>query len=398
MPFEDQLPRTVRQIKLAPLSAEGPERIIYLVGTAHVSQQSVEDVEETLRIVAPVEVAVELCEARFRNLSDPESWSKLDVFQVLREGKAPLMLSNLVMNAFQRRIADQLGTEPGAEMKAAVAWADTNHARLSLIDRDVQVTLRRTWAGLGLWTKLKAVSQMIGGLFISEEIDSETIEQLKEEGQLEDMLSSMAQAFPEVKESLIDERDVWMAEKLRLTQADTVVAVVGAGHVPGMVEHIEAPSELGALAAVPPPSLVPRILKWAIPIAVIALLAWGFVTGSRDQSFESVGIWFLVNGVLSALGAALAFGHPVTVISAFFAAPLTSLNPMVAAGWVAGLVQAWVKRPLIGDLERLPEDITTVRGFWSNPLCRVLLVVVFANLGSIAGTFIAGTWIAGRVL
>ena len=387
----NRLPDTVRTVELGG-------RTLHLVGTAHVSPKSVEDVERTLDLVEPDTVAVELCAARHQTLTDRENWRKLDIYQVLREGKAALLLSSLVMSGFQRRIAESLGVEPGAEMMAAVNWAGVQDRRLELVDRDIQTTLKRTWGRLGLWSKMKTLFQMVGGLFVAGDIDEQTIEELKEEGALEGMLEGMARALPTVKETLIDERDLYMAQKFRETEGETVVAVVGAGHVPGLVTALEEDRDLAPLETIPRPSWLPRLLKWGIPLAIIALIAYGFYRGGAEQSLDSIVIWFLVNGSLAALGSALALGHPITVISAFLAAPLTSLNPMVAAGWVAGLVQAWVKKPTVQDLEDLPTAITTVRGFWKNPVSRVLLVVILANLGSTLGTLIGGSWIAANTL
>lgn len=376
---------------------EGVRRELALVGTAHVSRHSVDDVRATIEAFEPDTVCVELCEARYRNIVDKAAWRKLDIFKVLREGKAPLLLSSLLMTSFQRRIAEELGVEPGAEMVEGIEQAKARGAELVLADRDIQVTLRRTWAGLGFFQKLRMLGQMLGGVLFAHEIDEETIEKLKEEEELHGMLDSLAEAFPDVKSTLIDERDVYLAQKIRAAEGKRIVAVVGAGHVRGITQHLQQEQSVAPLEQVPSPSWLPKFLKWAIPALVLGLIGYGFVRGGAEQSLETILIWFLVNGTLSALGTALALGHPLSVVSAFLAAPLTSLNPFIAAGWVAGLVQAWIKRPTVEDLEDLPRAITTVRGFWSNPVSRVLLVVVFANLGSSLGTFIGGSWIAARL-
>jgi len=379
------------------VSTEVEGRQVFLVGTAHVSAASVEDVGRTLQLVDPDTVCVELCEARYRNLTDSETWRQLDIFQVLRQGKAALLLSSLVMTSFQRRIAKRLGVTPGAEMLAAIRWSEACEKTLCLVDRDIQVTLKRTWGRLGLWARLKMLFQLVASIFVAADVEESTIEQLKEEAQLESLLESLAASFPSVKATLIDERDAYLAEKIRSAPGERIVAVVGAGHVPGILRRITAPAELAPLEELPPPSLLPRILKWVIPIAIVALIGWGFYRGGLEESVTSIYVWLLVNGSLAALGAAAALGHPLTVLSAFLAAPLTSLNPFIAAGWVAGLVQAWVKQPTVADLEDLPEDITSVRGFWHNPVSRILLVVALANLGSSIGTFVAASWIAARV-
>lgn len=390
-----QLPKTV---KLIDLEVDGVQRQVALVGTAHVSKSSVDDVRQAVETFDPDTICVELCEGRYRNIVDKAAWKELDIFKVLKEGKAPLLLSSLVMSSFQRRIADALGVEPGAEMVEGIRLAKERDSELVLADRDIQITLRRTWGGLGFWQRLKMLSQMVGGLFLADDIDEETIEQLKEEEQLEGMLESLAEAFPQVKGTLIDERDLFLAQKIREAPGKRIVAVVGAGHSPGITQHIHQEQDLGPTLELPKPSWVPKFLKWAIPVAVIGLLGYGFVRGGIEESLGSVAVWFLVNGALSALGAAAALGHPITVLSAFLAAPLTSLNPLVAAGWVAGLVQAWIKRPTVQDLEDLPTAITSVKGFWTNPVSRVLLVVVLANLGSTLGTVIGGSWVAARSL
>ncbi|MEM6702568.1 MAG: TraB/GumN family protein [Acidobacteriota bacterium] len=385
------LPKAVHTVTLGA-------RTVHLVGTAHVSAESVEDVRQTLEATLPDTVCVELCEARFANIRDRDNWRKLDIFKILKEGKAALLLSSLVMTSFQKRIADELGVAPGAEMTEAIRISDERDLRLVLADRDIQTTLRRTWARLGFFARLKMVGQLVASLFAGGEIDKESIEQLKEEDQLSDMLEGLAKAFPSVKSTLIDERDTYLAQKVRDAGGETIVAVVGAGHVPGILAQIDEVQSLAPLDEVPPPSVWGKVIAWGIPALILGLFAYGFVRGGAEQSLASLNIWFLVNGAFSALGTACALGHPLAIVSAFVAAPLTSLNPFVAAGWVAGLVQAWVKRPKVADLEALPEDITSVRGFFRNPVSRILLVVVLANLGSTLGTVVAGSWIAASTL
>ena len=385
------LPEAVREIEL-----DG--RRVYLIGTAHVSRQSVADVEQTVAALRPDTVCVELCASRYEGLTNPDTWRKLNILKVLREGKAPLLLSSLIMASFQRRIAKQLGVTPGAEMLAGIEGATQIGAELVLVDRAIETTLRRTGANLGFWTKLKIFSQLLAGVFVGEEIDAEEIEKLKEQERLSDALQMLAKEFPQAKETLIDERDRYLAQKIREAPGETVVAIVGAGHVEGIRQHVHDDHDVTELDTVPSPSLLPRVLKWVLPAAIVALMVWGFITGGADQSRESLLLWVVINGGLSAAGCAVALGHPLTIASAFVAAPLTTLNPFIAAGWVAGLVQAWVKNPTVKDLEDLPDAITSLKGFWHNTVTRILLVVVLANLGSTLGTFIAGTLIAARTL
>lgn len=386
-----ELPPSARLVRL-------PDREILLLGTAHVSRRSVEEAQAVIAREKPEVVAVELDEQRLRNLLDPEQWKKTDVVAVIRQGKALLLLSSLLMASIQRRIGKQLGVEPGSELREAVEQGRRAGARVELIDRDIRITLRRAWKRIRLRERFKILFQMVGGLFAAEELDAETIEALKQDEKLGDVLEMLAEEFPAVKDVLIDERDRYMAEKLRRISGRKIVAVVGAGHVPGLVEELGRAHDLSALETVPPRSPWTRVLQWGIPLIIVAMLVAGFANGSAAHSWENVKIWFLVNGLLSAAGAALALGHPITVLSAFVAAPLTSLNPLIAAGWVAGLVQALVRRPQVKDLQELPEAITSLRGFWRNAVTRILLVVAFANLGSMLGTFIAGGWIAARLV
>ncbi|MXX74505.1 MAG: TraB/GumN family protein [Holophagales bacterium] len=390
-PTAAELPASVQRIELE-------DREVFLVGTAHVSPQSVRDTNETIEAIEPDTVCVELCEARYQNLENQDSWRKLDIFQVLREGKAALLLSSFLMHSFQRRIAQRFGIEPGAEMRAAIAQARDRGARLELIDRDIQVSLKRTWASLGFWQRAKVMTQLTGSVFVGDDLKEEDIEKLRDSANLTDLMSALAEALPSVKGALIDERDAYMAEKLRQSAGPRTVAVVGAGHLPGISGLADSSCDLDELEKVPDPPVWPRVVAWLVPILIVALFAYGLVWGDRERTVESVYIWVGLNGGLAALGAAIALAHPITILTAFAAAPLTSLNPLMAAGWVAGLVQALFRKPLVADLENLADSLGSVRGFWSNRLTRILLVVVLCNLGSVLATFVAGAWIAARTI
>ena len=371
-------------------------KLIHIVGTAHVSAKSVQDVRDAVAAVRPDTIAIELCEPRYQGMVKKSAWRETNLFRVVKEGKATFLLAQLAMQSFYRRLGKQLEVEPGAEMMAGAACAEETGARLELIDRRIDITLKRVWRHLGFWQRIKLFGTMAGALFAAEEIGGEDIEALKQQDQLEAMMGEMGKAFPEIKKRLIDERDVYLAQKLRSAPGRRIVAVVGAGHVPGMLKAIREEVSLAELETLPPPSRWSKIWPWLIPAAVVALIAWGFWRGGMERGVDSIAIWIGVNGVLSALGAALVLAHPLAVLAAFVAAPITSLNPTIAAGWVAGLVQAWVRPPAVGDFEALPEAMETLKGFFLNPVVRILLVVVFANLGSSLGTFVAIPWIASR--
>ena len=370
---------------------------IYLVGTAHVSKKSVEDVSDTIETVNPDAICVELCAARHKAIVQRDNWKQMNIFKIIKEKKAVFLLAQLIISSFYRRIGEQLGVQPGAEMVEGINQAEKTGAELVLADRDIEITLKRVWRNLNFFNKLKMASHILATLFVGEKIDESLIEKIKEQDQLETILETFSESFPEVKKRLIDERDIYLAQKIRSAPGTTIVAVVGAGHVPGIQQHIHKNEPIAPLVEVPPKSVIPAILKWAIPALIIMLLVAGFFKGGRQHSMESIYIWILVNGILSAVGAAIALAHPLTILATFIAAPITSLNPTIAAGWVSGLVQTWVKKPTVSDLEDLPNAISSVKGFWMNPVSKILLVVVLANLGSSLGTFISGSWIAARL-
>ena len=367
---------------------------ILLIGTAHISQSSVDEVNTVINQVNPDTVCIELCSSRYQAMLAKDQWKNMDIFKVIREGKSFLLFANLIMTAFQKRLGSRLGVKPGSEMFEAANVAEKLNSELVLADRDVKITLQRTWRGMRFWGKMKVLGQLLASLFIREEISKEEIEKLKESDALSEAMKMLAEQSPEMKRILIDERDQYMAEKIRQSMGKLVVAVVGAGHVKGLTAELENKHNLAELESVPPTGKAVAWLKWGIPALIIALIVYGFFTVDTDVSIEMIQRWFLINGTLSALGTAAAFGHPITIAVAFVAAPFTSLNPTIAAGWVAGLVEALLRKPQVRDFENLADDITHLRGFWRNSITRILLVVIFANLGSAIGTFAGGFAIA----
>jgi pheromone shutdown-related protein TraB len=388
--YDNALPDSVRHIKVG-------DKDVYLVGTAHVSKESVEDVRNTILAIKPNSICTELCEARCRAMVEKDNWEKMDIFKVIKQKKSVLLLAQLVMSAFYRKLGDELGVEPGAEMLECVKQSAETGADLILADRDIEITLKRVWRGLSYFQKFKLMLHMIYSLIDSEKIDESTVEEMKNTDQLESMMESFAESYPQIKERLLDERDVYLSQKIRNASGPVIVAAVGAGHVNGIVEQIQKDIDLEPIMQLPPKTILPTILKWAIPILIVGLFVVGVVMGGKEHSIENVYIWVVVNGLFSAIGAAAAFGHPLTIIASFIAAPLTSLNPMIAAGFVSGFVQAWIKRPTVDNFKRLPHDIMSVKGFWMNPVTRILLVVILANLGSAIGTWVALGWIGERI-
>ncbi|SHE42089.1 pheromone shutdown-related protein TraB [Modicisalibacter ilicicola DSM 19980] len=394
-------------------AVSGPRRLIEsgdtrytLLGTAHVSRASAEEVRTLIRSGEFDAVAIELCESRYQSLTNPNALADQDLFQIFRQGKAGMVAASLALGAFQQRVAEQSGIEPGAEMRAAVNESREASLPLLLIDREVGVTLKRVYANVPWWQRMGLITGLFGSLLSRQQVSSEEIERLKQGDVLESTFSEFAEQSEALYTPLIAERDRYMA--LRLAEESPqgryrhVLVVIGAGHLKGLAGHLEQPlpqapaAERQGLEATPPR---PRWWK-AIPWLITALVLAGFAIGfSRDTQlgWELIGEWFLINGVLSGLGAAIALAHPLTVAATFFAAPLTSLNPTIGAGFVAAGVELALRRPKVRDFSRLRHDVATLKGWWRNRVSRTLLVFLLATLGSAAGTWIAGLRIAGKL-
>jgi len=367
-------------------------RRFYLVGTAHVSSNSADLVERILREHKPDTVCLELCPARHEALSSPDRWKETDIFSVIRTGRAYVLMVQFALSAFQKKLADELRIRPGEEMLRAMAVADELEIEVSLVDREVRTTFKRAWSQAGIWSILKIAASLFSSLFSEQKITKENIEELKKADELTMMMDEFSGFLPGVKEALIDERDQYLAHKILKSPGDTVVAVVGAGHVPGIREVFGTDIDIEALEQLPPRKKSVRIIAWGVPLAVTALVVTGFVFSGRETGEQMVIAWVLANGIAASIGTMIALAHPITIITAFVAAPLTSLNPTIAAGWVCGLTEAWIRKPRVLDLQNVASDITSVRGIWGNRVSRVLLVVILANLGSSIGTFVGVGW------
>jgi pheromone shutdown-related protein TraB len=370
------------------------DKKIILVGTAHISQDSIDEVTQVIREEKPDTVCVELCQSRYDSIHNANRWKNMDIIKVIKQGKTPVLLANLMMSAFQKKMGDKLGVKPGTEMVKALEIAKEVEADTVLADRDVTITLKRTWGKLSLWEKMKLFAQLFFGIFESPDISEEDIEKLKEKDMLTEAIETLSKALPSVKTVLVDERDLYLATKITQAEGETIVAVVGAAHTPGIKKHINSPVDLSELEILPKPKKTGKILKWVIPLTMLAVIIYGFVGVDIKVGLEMAKLWILINGVLAALGAILVGAHFITIVSAFLAAPLTSLNPTIAAGWVAGLTEAWIRKPKVEDFENLANDITSIRGFRKNKVTKILLVVVFCNLGSAIGTFVGIPWVA----
>ncbi len=368
-------------------------RTIHIIGTAHVSRKSVEEVREVIARLEPDTVCLELCQMRYEALTDESRWKKLDIFQVIKDGKMLFFMASLALQAFQRRLGEKLGVKPGSELLAGAEAAEEVGAELVLVDRNVQATLRRTWANIGFFNKFKLIGGLMASMFESEEIDEEQVEALKDRDNISDMMGEFARVMPEVKEPLIDERDRFLMSAIEEAPGKTIVAVVGAGHVEGMLANQGEKVDRDELSKMPPPSTAVRIAKWVVPTLILAAFSYGYFKHQGEDLMHMLLAWVLPNAVAAGLLTLIAGGKLLTALTALIASPITSLNPTIGAGMFAGLVEAYLRKPTVEDCEKLGTEVDTLKGAFKNPVSRVLIVAVAASLGSSLGAWVGAAWV-----
>ncbi|MDR3191732.1 MAG: TraB/GumN family protein [Treponema sp.] len=378
-------------------------REITLVGTAHVSRESIEEVRRVIREERPGRVCVELDQGRYGSISQKEDWEKLNVIKILKEGKGFLLIANLVLSGFQRRLGNELGVKPGEEMKTAVETAEELGIPFDFCDRDVQITLRRAWARCGLWNKCKLLASLLSGAFTTEKLSGEEVENLKKASELDGMMAELSGYLPPVKTTLIDERDRYLAAKIWQSSASAqrIAAVVGAGHVQGLRSHLEKLSrqeedaDVEDLNAIPPRSFLSRAAGWLFPLIIVLLIGVGFFRAGTDISRMMLLRWVLLNGSLAALGAVVALAHPLSVLVSFVGAPVATINPFIGVGLFSGVVEATLRKPRVSDAQSIAEDVGSLKGIYRNRISRALLVFFLSSLGGAVGNFIAIPSLAG---
>jgi pheromone shutdown protein TraB len=406
--------KAVRTVRLG-------ERLVLLVGTAHISPESIEEVKSLISSERPARVCIELDAGRWKSMSEGQGWESLDIGKVLKEGKGFLLLANLALSGFQRRMGSGVGVKPGEDMLAAGKTAEELGIPYSFCDREVQTTLKRAWAKSGFWNKSKLIASLAESAFSNEKLSEEEIEGLKEEGELGEMMGELASYLPSVKEVLIDERDRYLAAKIyeatqyaeplkplpveasaaveapdsQPAERPSVIAVVGAGHLDGIEASLKEMSEgrlssdVSELDGLPPPSAWSKAAGWIIPALIVALIALGFFKSGAKASLALLLRWVLFNGSLAALGSALCLAHPLSILVSFLAAPFATLNPFVGVGLFAGLAEAFLRKPRVADFQSLADDVTSLKGFYHNRITHILLVFFLSSIGGMIGNFIA---------
>ena len=379
-------------------------RKITLIGTAHVSKESIEEVTQTIKTLSPDCVAIELDEKRADSIQNAERYSQLDIIKVLKRHEGFLLLANLILSSFQRRMGLNVGVKPGDEMLAAINTANQMNISSVMVDRPIQITLKRAWAKNSFWGKCKLFALLISSAFSKEEVDPAEIENLKNSSEMDSMMEELAKEMPVIKKVLIDERDEYLASKIWDAKGENIVVVLGAGHLPGVEKHLqklatgEKTSDVDEISAIPPKSVLSKIAAWIIPALIIGLIGAGFVYGGRKAGAQLLTTWFLWNAIPAALLSIIALAHPITILVAFVAAPFTSLCPFIGIGFCTAIVQALVCKPKVSDMESLQDDVGSIKTFYKNRILRVLLVFILSTLGSALGTFAGGSNVIAKLL
>jgi pheromone shutdown-related protein TraB len=382
---------------LVNLNLNGRE--ITLIGTAHISRESIDEVRGLILRENPGMVCIELDSGRYTSMTEKDAWAKLDIIKVIREGRGFLLIANLALSSFQYRLGEELGVKPGEEMRAAIDTAVEIGVPYTFCDREVQQTLRRAWSKCGFWSKCKLLAGLFSSSFSTEKLSEADIENLKTHSELDGMMKELADYLPEVKETLIDERDRYLAAKIWRNAGTSAngktAAVVGAGHLEGLRMHIERIAEgaedadVSDLETVTPPGIAGKAAGFIIPALIAVIIAAGFFHSGAEVSLVMLKRWVLWNGSLAALGALLAFAHPLAILVSFVGAPIATLNPFIGVGLFSGVAQALLLRPRVSDAEGLTESLTSIKGIYKNRITHVLLVFFLSSVGGAVGNFIS---------
>lgn len=373
--------------KLIRIDYHGKE--IILIPTAHVSQESAKLVRETIEEEKPDSICIELDEQRYKNLKNPDAWKNTNIIDIIKQKKVTLLIANLILSSYQKNIAKKLKTKPGQEMIEGMKASEEFGINLVLADRSIQTTFMRIWRKMGFFERIKLFFSLMS-IDDDEDVSEEDLQKLIERDNLELAIEDMGKDYPQIAATLLHERDKYLAYNIKNAPGDKVIAILGAAHTPGVEEEVFKEQNIEELNKIPPKSFAGKLLPWLIPILIVVLIGLGFKQ-SMNTGMAQIKSWFLFNSVLAALLTAICLPHPLSVLTAFVAAPFTSINPMLACGWFAGLVEASLKKPTVEDVNNIPEDIFSIKAWIHNKFLKALLVVILANIGSSIGTIIAGS-------
>ncbi|MBZ0200264.1 MAG: TraB/GumN family protein [Ignavibacteriaceae bacterium] len=366
------------------------EREIIIIGTAHISRQSADTVREVIENEKPDTVCIELDAQRYKALSEKKRWESLDLKNLIKEKQLSTLIVNILLSSYQKKLGEKLGVMPGTELLEAANTAKENNIPISLCDREIRITLRRAWNSMSFWQKIKLMGGGFAGIFEKQELTEEKLQEIRQKDVVSELMAELGKSMPVLKRVLLDERDTYLAQKIYKSEGKKIVAVVGAGHVNGIIEAINEKRNinLASIEIVPPSSPWVKIIGWGIPVIIVAsILLIGYYKGLGAASDNSL-YWFLANGIPSAIGAMIAFAHPITIIAVFFAAPFTSLTPVIGAGYVAAFIQAYYRPPVVKEIQNVADDVNKPVMWWKNKLLRVIFVFILSSLGSVLGTYL----------
>ena len=364
------------------------EREFIIVGTAHISRQSADLVKEVIEKERPDVVCVELDEKRLKALSEKNRWENLDLRQIIKNKQLSTLMVNLVLASYQKKLGEKLGVTPGTELLEAVQTANENNIPVELCDREVRITLRRAWHSMNLWQKSKFLSGGLAGIFEKQELTEEKLAELRNKDVLSEMMDEIGKAMPVLKRIIIDERDQFIAQKMKESSGKKIVSVVGAGHVKGIVKSLESNDgiDLKNIETIPEPSFFSKFMGWSIPVVIIASIFYiGFSQGITEAGNNAL-FWILACGIPSAIGSLIAIAHPLTILASFVSAPITSLSPLIGVGYVAAFVQAYMQPPIVKEFQEVSKDFRKVSQWWKNRLLKVFLVFILSSIGGVIGT------------
>jgi len=357
---------------------------ITIIGTAHISSDSVEEVKQALLEIQPDTVAIELDDERYKSMTEKKNWQDMDIVDIIKKKKVGFLVAQMILSSYQRKIAQNLKLNVGEEMSTAIQYSKENHTKLLMIDRNIQTTLLRIWHNLGWFEKVKMLTELLSSMF-ENDVKEEDIEALKQGDMLQSALTEISKQFPQIAETLIFERDRIMAYKLTHAQGSKIVAVVGAAHLPGIQKNLLNSNSISDLMIVPKKK-GGNLTAWIFPLFIVGLIALSIIN-SPGLAVDTILRFILINGSLAALGTLIALGNPLSILTAFVMAPIGVLSPFLATGWFAGLMEAWIHKPKVEDFMNLQDDVLHIKGYWTNRVARILLVVllanIFASLGSI---------------
>lgn len=375
------------------LNLDGRE--ITILGTAHVLSDSKREVEELIEKINPDTVAVELCDSRYNSLKDKDRWKNLNINKVIKDGKGFLLLTNMILSSFQKRVGVDLESAPGDEMISAFKLAEERGKQVVLADRDINTTLKRAWGLSGFFAKMSILELLLESLFVKENVTKSDVQEMMEgKDVMTEMMNAFSQKLPKVKQVLIDERDLFLAEKIRTAPGHKILAVVGKGHMKGIIRIIENNSEYDkTIETLPKPGKLSKILPWILTVLVLGFFALGFWKGGFEKGIEMMLVWALVTGTTTGVAALAVLAHPLTILASWIVAPITTINPFLGAGMILGPLEAMLKKPQVKDLETLSADMETWKGFFKNRVTRILIVFAATSIGASIGTTVALPWV-----